>query len=61
MANEQVELWALLYLHNWDESGKVWPEIHQVYPNFAAAEDARKAMSDPSLYWVRRTRMAEKM
>lgn len=50
-------MWALLYLHNWDPTGRVYPEIHGIYPDSYAAESARKAMSDPTRYWVRKCRL----
>jgi hypothetical protein len=49
-------MWALLYLHNWDPDGKVYPEIHAVYDTWQAAEQSRNNMSDPSKYWVRQAK-----
>jgi hypothetical protein len=54
--DKNTELWALTYLHNWDPDGKIYPEIQAIYNTFQEAEAARKAMSDPSKYWVRRAR-----
>jgi hypothetical protein len=51
-----MELWALLYLHNWDPDGKVYPEIHGIYDTWEEARDIRKAMTDPTKYWIRRVR-----
>jgi len=64
----QTELWALLYLHDWDppksdqehrwEPGKnVFPGIHAVYATWKEAEAVRSKMSDPAKYWVSRARL----
>lgn len=48
-----MEYWALLYLHNWDADGKVYPQIHALYGTWQQAEAVRKAMENPGKYWVR--------
>jgi hypothetical protein len=55
------ELWAMLYLHDWDLNGKVYPEIHAVYHTWYQAETARRSKSDPSGYHVRRVRFGGAM
>jgi hypothetical protein len=61
------ELWALLYLHDWEppkgdqehkwEPGKnVFPEIHALYSTWQEAEAVRSKMQKPAGYWVRRVR-----
>ena len=54
-----MERWAVLYLHNWDPDGKVYPEIHGVYKTWQRAADELKKMIDPSKYWIRRVRIYE--
>lgn len=49
----KMEYWALLYLHNWDADGKVYPQIHALYGTWQQAEAVRKAMENPGKYWVR--------
>jgi hypothetical protein len=51
------EMWVLTYLHDWEESGKVYPQVHAIYTSWAAAEAVRAAMIDPSKYWVVRSRI----
>lgn len=62
------EMWAMLYLHDWDppkegqehrwEPGKnVFPEIHNVYDTMREANEVLSRMSDPKKYWVRRVWM----
>lgn len=62
------EMWAMLYLHDWDppkegqehrwEPGKnVFPEIHAVYETLRDANTILSRMSDPKKYWVRRVWM----
>lgn len=62
------EMWAMLYLHDWDppkegqehrwEPGKnVFPEIHNVYATLREANAVLARMSDPKKYWVRRVWM----
>jgi hypothetical protein len=55
--DKNTELWAVTYLHNWDPTGKIYPEVHAIYNTFQEAEAVRKAMSDPSKYWVTRARI----
>jgi hypothetical protein len=45
--------WAVLYLHNWDADGGVYPEIHGVYDDEQTAIDNVKAMVNPSQYHIR--------
>ena len=47
------EMWALLYLHDWDPPN-VWPEIHKVFATMQDADAARYHMKNPEKYWVRR-------
>jgi hypothetical protein len=65
---EPREMWAMLYLHDWDppkegqehrwEPGKnVFPEIHAVYETLRDANTVLSRMSDPKKYWVRRVWM----
>jgi hypothetical protein len=62
-----TEMWALLYLHDWDppkagqehrwEPGKnVFPEIHTAYPTLEEAKAAvvRMGSPNPDKYWIRR-------
>jgi hypothetical protein len=62
------ELWALLYLHDWDDPkpgqvhpwvpwGNVFPEIAAVYDTWQAAEKARATKINPHKYSVRRCRL----
>jgi hypothetical protein len=64
------EVWALLYLHDWDppkegqvhkwEPGKnVFPEIHEVYSSMVKANLALLKMRNPNRYWVRRARWCD--
>jgi hypothetical protein len=50
------ELWAMLYLHDWDPDGKAYPEIHAVYRSWKEAEEARRSKIKPDGYHVRRVR-----
>jgi hypothetical protein len=47
-----TELWALLYLHDWDPDGEVYPEIHAVYETEKDAIDAQRKLGFK--YHVRR-------
>jgi hypothetical protein len=44
---------ALLYLHNWDPDGKVYPEVSGLYNTAAEAHTARGKKVSPEKYWVR--------
>jgi len=50
-------VWCLLYLHNWDDDGKTYPEVHAVYSTWQEAENVRLRMSNPKLYWTRRANL----
>ena len=39
-------VWALLYLHDWDPDGKVYPEIHAVYETLTLALENQRAMGE---------------
>lgn len=52
------KMWALLYLHDWDEPTAanprpIYPEIHGVYDSEAEALENQKAMVKPQSYHVR--------
>ena len=50
----KTEYWVLLYLHDWDEDGKVYPEISRtIYKSFIEAEIGKKEKINPSKYWIR--------
>lgn len=50
------EYWVVLYLHDWDPDGKVYPDIHSLHADYADAERERARMSNPEKYHVRRVR-----
>lgn len=53
----KTELWAVLYLHDWDPSGKVYPEIHTIHGTWQEAEAEKRHTGSPDKYWVRRCRV----
>lgn len=54
---DESEYWAVLYLHNWDPDGKVYPEIHSIHKTWQEAEAERASRISPEKYWVRRARL----
>lgn len=49
-------VWALTYLHDWDEDGGIYPEIHGVYESLTDALADQRAMGDSaSKYHVHKT------
>jgi len=51
-----TEFWVITYLHDWDPTGKVYPEVHAIYKTWQEAEAVCKAMIDPTKYFVRRAK-----
>lgn len=51
-----AEFWVVTYLHDWDPTSKVYPEVHSIYRTFQEAELVRKSMIDPAKYFVRRVK-----
>jgi hypothetical protein len=49
----EIELWAVLYLHNWDESAQIAPEIHGIYDTWREAHEVVSRMEDSTQYFVR--------
>ncbi len=47
-------VWTLLYLHNWDPDGGIYPEIHGVYDSEVDALADQRAMRDPTQYQLRK-------
>jgi len=44
--------WAVLYLHDWDESGKIYPQIHSLHETYEEARDEKNSKKIPEKYWV---------
>ena len=61
-----LELWVVLYLHNWDpvdpvtKVQPVYPEVHSIHNTWQEAEDERTSRISPEKYWVRRGRLQSK-
>lgn len=53
------EVYALLYLHDWDASGKIYPEISGLYKSWQSAETDRKMKSEPDKYYIRKAYLKE--
>ncbi len=51
-----TEYWCVLYLHDWDADGKVYPEVHSLHASWQEAEKERATRMSPEKYWVRRAR-----
>lgn len=50
----RTEAWALLYLHDWDPNGQIFPQIHGLYDSWEEAEAIRKTKAHPREYHVHR-------
>lgn len=45
-----IEVWCVLYLHDWDPDGKVYPEVHTIHLTWQEAEAERASKIDPGQY-----------
>ena len=45
-------LWVVMYLHDWDEGDKVYPQVHSIHTTWQAAEAVKATRIDPSRYHV---------
>ena len=48
--------YVLLYLHDWDPDGKIYPQAHGLYLTWQEAEKARNTKISPEKYWAVRVR-----
>ena len=48
------ELWVVMYLHDWDDSGNIYPQVHSIHQSWRAAEDERRSRITPDKYYVAR-------
>jgi len=51
----RLNIWVLLYRHDWSEDGFVYPCAHlKAFRTRARAEATRKEMVNPEKYWINR-------
>lgn len=49
--------WVMLYLHDWNSDGKVYPQAHGLYRSWKEAEQARSTKAKPEQYTVTRVNL----